>query len=220
MFGTLPIVQLYCRNYSVFFNATEHLSYVLQQHLMETTQGQDRLLLEHMMAKEDDFGSRMIAMYGFCTTPLCKAAKRLMCAHLVRRVKDPLHLLAMWGNAPGRSHPYSGSFPAHAPFDEDLKLIRYIFHDLSLPTVDLAWFVRIELRTRFDSVLPHAIKLTFAFLQCTFEITSLNLLLCLMACAKLRLDAIKPGMASCAGETMSSPSRRRCVWRARGPRTT
>ena len=151
MYATLPIVQLYTKNYLVFYNATEHLSHVLQQHILETIQGQDRRLLELMLANEDDFGSRLISMYGFCTTPLCKAAKRLMCAHLVRQLSDPLHMMAMWGNAPGRSHPYSGCFPEHVPFTADLKKIRHVFHDLSVPTVDLAWFVRLELRYRQPS---------------------------------------------------------------------
>jgi len=151
MFATLSIVQLYCRNYSVFYNATEHLSYVLQDHLLDTMEPQDKPLLTLMLKNADDFESRMIAMYGFCTTPLCKTAKRLMCAHVVRQVRDPLHLLAIWGETPGKSHPYSGPFPTHIPFAEDLRKARYVFHDLVLPTVDLAWIVRLELRARSKS---------------------------------------------------------------------
>jgi len=147
MFATLPVVQLYCRDYSAFYHAKEHLARVLEEHLLEILGEQDRRLLEAILTAEDhDFESRMLFMYGFCTTPLCKAAKRLMCAHLVRQVQDPLHLLAIWKTTPGRSHPFNGPFPRHALFEADLKRARSVFRDLVLPTVDLAQFVRLELR--------------------------------------------------------------------------
>jgi len=148
MFATLPIVQLYCRNYSAVYNATEYLTYVLEEHLLETIDANDVPLLKLMLKDEKDLASRMLSMYGFCTTPLCKALKRLMCAHLVRQVKDPLHILAIWGEKPGQSHAYNGPFPVHVSFADDLKKARYIFHDLALPSVDLAWLVRIELHAR------------------------------------------------------------------------
>ena len=148
MFATCPVVQLYCRNYPAFYHNTVYLTYVLEEHLLDIMDAIDVPLLKLMLQDEKDIASRMISMYGFCTTPLCKALKRLMCALLVRRVRDPLHILALWGEKPGQSHAYDGPFPIHVMFADDLKKARYIFHDLTLPSVDLAWLVRIELHAR------------------------------------------------------------------------